>query len=158
MAYCESGLNTWATIEDLYDRYGVEFVDKLSVRTVKDASTGKYYIDETDEAKEKVLGLALEDAKAFILNKLSCLYSNVDLLQEYCFSGLKQWHIRLTIETLRLGGDCAGCGCIGDLDKYLSCGNICSDDGQCLSSNSTFFAVAPAHFPCECCSDNCGCC
>lgn len=150
--------STWATEEDLYSRYGDEFIDKLAIRRNWDEDEQQYVADESDEAKEAVIALALCDAQNLIIQKLSCLYSNVDILNEYLFGALKQWHIRLTIETLKNNGDCMGCSCVVDLDKYIACGSICSDEGVCLSSSSTFLEATEAHFKCECnCSGGCCC-
>lgn len=149
---------TWATEEDLYTRYGDEFVDKLAIRRNWDEDEQQYVADESDEAKAAVIALALCDAQNLIIQKLSCLYSNTDILNTELFGALKQWHIRLTIETLKNGGDCMGCACNVDLDRYIGCGNICSDEGNCLVSTKTFFSVTEAHFQCECnCSGGCCC-
>lgn len=146
--------STWATIEDLYVRYGEEYVDKLAIRNVWDESTQSYVSDESDENKTLVLQTALDDAKALILQKLSCLYTNSEVVNEYYFAALKQWHIRLTIETLKIGGDCTSCACVGDLDKFL-CSKICTEDGVCLISAETGFVVSKACFKCE--EFKCGC-
>lgn len=154
--YCGSD-TTWATADDLYDRYGDEFVDKLAVRTVWDQDSGRYVADESTEGKLKVIGIALCDARQLMKQKLSCYYSNVDVLEEHLFYSLKQWHIELTIQTLKKGGDCMGCDCVKDMDQYFQCGSICSEDGICLTSKKTFISASVAKFDCEC---NCkgGCC
>lgn len=147
--YSEEPTNSWATVEDLTSRYGQEYIDKLSTRTVYDADVGSYVADETSEGRFRVLSLALSDAKELIKRKVSCIYSNSNLLENNLFPALKQWHIKLTIETLKIGGDCSACACNEDLDKFLSCGNICTEDGQCLTSNKTFWKVSKADWPCE---------
>lgn len=156
--YCGSD-TTWATVDDLYDRFGDEFVDKLAIRRVWDEGLQSYVADESPEGKLKVIELALCDAKGMILTKLQCLYSNVSLIEDAYFPSIKVWHMKMTIETLKVGGDCYKCNC-EDLDKFLSCNNICSDDGVCLISKSTFISVSPAVLCCEmmgkgcCCSGN----
>lgn len=155
MYYCGSD-STWASVTDLYDRYGGEFVDKLSTRRFYDADAGQYVADESAEGRLRVVSLALCDAKQMILQKLSCLYSNIEILNDNIFMGLKQWHIRATISVLKANGDCYGCDCIDDLDKFLKCGNICTEDGVCLNPNTTFISVSAAKFCCE--KENCGCC
>lgn len=145
---------SWAEIEDLYIRYGEEFVDKLAIRNVWDEDVQSYVADESDENKELVLQTALDDAKALIQNKLACLYQDYILVETLEFESIKQWHIRLTIETLKIGGDCTSCACIGDLDKFL-CGAICTEDGVCLVGLSTAFSVSEAFF---CCELGCGKC
>lgn len=146
--------STWATVEDLYARFGDEYVDKLAIRRVWDVDSQMYVADESTEGKLRVISLALADAKALLKRKLQCLYSNVDYLDTYVFSAIKQWHIKLTIETLKMGGDCSACACNTDIDSYFACGSICSDDGMCLSSKKTFITVSEAVF---CCERNCGC-
>ena len=155
--YCGSD-STWAIIEDLYDRYGDEYVDKLAVRTVWDSDSQRYVADETLEGKTKVINIALCDAKQLLKQKLSCKFSNVNILDDHLFYSLKQWHIELTIQTLRRGGDCMGCECVSQIDQYIACGSICSEDGLCLSSNQTFFSVSEAHFKCEGCGCGSCCC
>lgn len=150
-------LTTWATVDDLYDRYGEEFVDKLSIRRNYDSSIGSYVADESPEGKFRVQMLALEDAKNLIITKLSCKFSGVALLNDFYFAAIKQWHIKLTIETLKIGGDCWACECNTHLDSFIDCGSICSEDGQCLVSKKTFISASVAHFPCECLG-SCGCC
>ena len=151
--------STWATPEDLYERFGDEFVDKLAIRRKWNSEIEDYVADESDEGKLAVIELALEDAKQLLLQKLSCLYGELTLLEDdtYAFTSILQWHIKLTIETLKIGGDCYACACIGDLDKFLGCGTICTPDGVCLPGLNTFISASVAHFKCEC-HGRCGCC
>lgn len=153
--YCEPN-TTWATIEDLYARFGDEYMDKKATRRNYDEETKSYVADEDPQARAAVINLALCDAKALITQKLSCLYSDVTILNEHVFSSVKQWHIIMTIAILDKGGDCASCDCTA-LDAWTQCGNICSDDGTCLTSVKTFIVGTKAHFPCEC-HGRCGCC
>lgn len=151
---------TWATIQDLYTRFGDEFVDKLADRRKWDESIQAYVADQSRENRDLVIQTALDDAKALLKQKLSCAYQNISILDEQTFSCITQWHIQLTISVLKAGGDCVGCKCEG-LDDFLKCGSICSDDGTCLVSKSTFFSVSIAHFPCESCGcgeSRCSCC
>lgn len=151
--YCSSE-TTWATIEDLYRRFGDEYVDKLAVRRVFDESVQSYVADESQEGKEMVLELALCDAKNFLKQKIACCYENVSLLDEYVFTAVKNYHIKLTIDTLKAGGDCYACTeCIKSFDDFCSCNSLCSTDGTCLSSKKTFLSVSDSEFPCE----GCGC-
>ena len=151
---------TWATIQDLYTRFGDEFVDKLAVRRTWNASLQDYVGNESREHLDLIIQTALDDAKSLLKQKLSCAYQNISILDEQTFSCIKQWHIKLTIDVLKVGGDCTSCKCEG-LDDFLKCGSICSDDGNCLVSKSTFFSVSEAHFPCESCGcgeSRCSCC
>lgn len=149
MSYSISDNTTWATPEDLYSRYGDEYVDKLATRRNYDPESGKYVADETTAGRLKVINLALADSKALIIEKISCKYSNTALLETALFSTVKSWHIKLAIETLKIGGDCRACECNADLDKYIGCNSICSDNGECLISKSTVFSVSEAKFDCE---------
>lgn len=155
--YCGSD-STWATVEDLYDRFGDEAIDQISVRTVWDNVVQRYVTDESDEMKQKVINMALCDAREFIKLKMRCLYTGVELLDTQVFSAVKLWHIRLTIELLKLGGDCSGCACVNDLQEYIKCGSICSEEGNCLSLKSSFLEVSEAVFCCELKGRGCGCC
>ena len=147
--------STWADVGDLRERFGDEYIDKLATRRNFDSARGEYLSDETSTNRLRVITLALCDARELILRKLSCLYKNLYVLDKHFFHGIKQWHIKLAIETLKAGGDCSSCGCIADLDKYLECGRICADDGTCLESLKTFISVTSQKFPCE--DEGCGC-
>lgn len=148
---------TWATAEDLYSRFGDEFVDKLAIRRKWDSDLQQYVADESDAGKEAVIELALSDAQSMLRQKLSCLYGNVYIIDETTFEPIKQWHIKLAIETLKIGGDCYACACNVDIDNYFKCGTICDAEGNCLSSRSTFISATEAVFPCEC-YGSCSCC
>lgn len=149
---------SWATIEELYTRFGDEFVDKISTRRVWDCSLDSYVADESKTARRAVVQLALDDAKAFLKYKMACKFSNVDLLETDQFSIVKSWHIKLTIETLKIGGDCTACTeCNAAFDSFLDCGKICNSIGVCLSSSKTFLVATEAVFDCEC-GSNCKCC
>lgn len=150
--------STWASVSDLYDRFGDEFVDKLSTRRVFDTELNSYVSDESPQGRLRVISLALCDAKQLIKDKLRCVYKNVELLDSHLFYGLKQWHIKLTIETLKAGGDCYSCACLTDLDSYVKCGSICTDDGLCLEKKTTFISASEAVFCCEKKGEGCGCC
>lgn len=156
-AYCEESSSSWATIQDLYDRFGEEYVDKLAVRRNWDAELKMYVADETEAGKFKVLCLALQDAKNLLIRKLQCQYTDIAALSTSVFPAIKQLHIQLTIETLKNGGDCSSCACNTDIDKYIDCGTICNDAGECLVSNKSFISASEAHFHCEC-KGHCGCC
>lgn len=156
MYYCDSETSSWATIDDLYARYGEEFIDKLSIRRYYDTEVGSYIADETKEGFFKVQSLALCDAKALILEKLSCKFSSLKQLDTTSFSAIKQWHIKVTIETLKAGGDCRACACMEDLVKFTECSSICNDDGICLPSKKTFINVFRDPFECGC--ESKGCC
>lgn len=156
--YCYSGdSSSWANVNDLYDRFGDEFVDKLATRNKYDTEVKRYIADESTEGRFKVIALALCDAKALIIRKLKCKYSNVSLLNSSAFPSIKLWHIKMTIETLKVGGDCSGCNC-EELDKFIECGDICNEDETvCLSSKLTFITASEAVFTCEC-HGGCSCC
>ena len=132
--YCSDESTSWASIGDLYDRYGEEFVDRLSVRRNYDTEVGSYVADETKEGFTKVQILALCDAKALILEKLSCKYTGLKQLDTVSFPSVKQWHIKLAVETLKIGGDCRACACVEDIVKFSECGSLCYEDGICLPS------------------------
>lgn len=154
--YCSPD-STWATIEDLYQRFGDEYVDKLAIRRVYDVDTDSYVADESPEGKERVLNLALCDARAHLKQKVSCCYGEVSLLDEHIFPSIKQWHIKLTIETLKVGGDCFACTeCNKSFDDFCSCNSICSEDGVCLPSKKTFISVSEQSKDC-CKIERCKC-
>lgn len=158
MAYC-SGIEstTWANVDDLYSRFGAEYIDKLSTRTIFDSATGSYISDESTEGRFLVTATALCDAKELLRSKIMCRFGKIEKLDTDIFPAIKQWHIKLTIETLKANGDCYGCACVSDIDKFLDCGRICNENGSyCLPSNKTFFSVSKAKFPCE--SGGCECC
>lgn len=147
--YCSPD-STWATIEDLYQRFGDEYVDKLAIRRVWDSTLEQYVADESPEGKEMVLELALCDAKQYLKQKIGCCYGSVELLDQYVFLSIKSWHIKLTIETLKVGGDCYSCTeCNKSFDDFCGCNSICSQDGVCLPSKKTFIEVSESCFPCE---------
>lgn len=146
---CETS-TTWALPDDLIARYGQEYIDKLSIRRKYDSELEQYVADESTEGRSTVLTLALCDAKNLIYSKIQCKYQNADLLNTAYFPSIKHWHIKLTIETLKAGGDCSGCACILDMDRFIDCSPICSEDGQCLISNKTFISATEAEFKCEC--------
>ena len=156
MYYCSSETNSWASINDLYERFGDEYVDKLATRRKWDAALDTYVADESVEGRTRVLTLALCDAKALLIQKISCLFGNISLLSTSNFSSIRQWHIRMAIEVLKAGGDCHSCNC-ESLDNFLKCGTICDENGVCLPSKTTFISVSEAKFPCEC-EDRCSCC
>lgn len=157
MYYCSDDKYTWASPRDLYDRFGDEFMDKISTRMNYSQTLKMYVADEKPESRLKVIQLALDDAKELIVRKLSCKFQDVILLNTHYFSSIKSWHIKLTIETLKIGGDCTACECNADLDKFIDCNTICTEDGICLPSASSFFLVSQAKSECEC-QDKCGCC
>lgn len=150
---------SWATVEDLYARFGDEFMDKLATRRVWDRDLETYVADECKTARNDVIQLALDDAKGLILYKISCSYSNGLLLNDSEFKIIKSWHIKLAIEALKIGGDCMACvECNAQFDAFLKCGSICNNNGECLLSNSTFFSVSEAEFCCEHHGRGCKCC
>ena len=142
-----SNSGSWATINDLYDRYGEEFVDKLSVRRVWDDETGHYLADESKESMTRVQCLALDDARALLQEKISSKFKDIARLDREEFFSIKQWHIKLTIETLKKGGDCQGCECITEIDKFLE-GKVCSNKG-CLPKVGTVVQVYSDKLKCE---------
>lgn len=156
MSYpCDSNKNSWATICDLYDRYGEEFVDKLSIRRNWDDSVSDYVADESKESMTRVQLLALDDARSILKEKISIFFLKLNLLDKYEFNSIKQWHIKLTIEALKKGGDCRGCDCLSDFDEFLK-GPICNDN-FCLERKGTFFSISKANFKCDRCKGSCCC-
>ena len=150
---------SWATVDDLYARYGDEFMDKLGTRRVWDADLETYVADESDSSRRAVIQLALDDAQAFLLYKIACKFSGVEVLSTELFNIVRSWHAKLTIETLKIGGDCTNCTeCNTAFDSFLECGKICNSDGtNCLASNKTFISATEYKSDCEC-MGSCGCC
>lgn len=147
--YCDS-LSTWASADDLYARFGDEYVDKLSIRRIWDNTIEQYVADESFEGREKVLNLALCDAKTLLKQKISKCFDGVDLLDENIFPAIKQWHIKLSIETLKVGGDCFACvDCNKSFDEFCEKSSICTDDGICLTAKNTFISVSTPDFVCD---------
>lgn len=146
MYYCSNEKSSWANINDLYDRYGEEFVDKLSIRRNWDSTISEYIADESKESKTRVQTLALCDSRDIIISKLRNRYSNIHLLDNDSFHGIKHWHIKLTIELLKQGGDCKDCK--NELDKFLDENKICSEK-ECLKKITTFISATKAVFKCE---------
>lgn len=149
-------MSTWAIIEDLYSRLGEEYVNKLAIRNDWDEDTESYVANEDPEVIETRLNQALLDAKNLILQKLTCLYTNVELLDEENFPAILIWHVRTTVEVLKAGGDCTSCNC-EQLDNFIKCNSICATSGVCLTSKKTFLFVSEAKFKCEC-MGVCSCC
>lgn len=160
MTYCSEQSSTWATVDDLYNRFGDEYIDKLAIRRIYDTDLEQYVADESEEGKLKVIELALCDAKSLILRKLSCYYTqaSLSLLDSSVFKSIYLYHIKLTIETLKAGGDCSSCDCISPMEEFFKCGPICSEDGNCLVSNKTFISVSESKFCCELMGKGCKCC
>lgn len=149
-------MSSWATKEDLYARFGQEFVTKLAIRRNWDNESKIWVASEDPIDIGAILNLALEDAKNLILHRLSCFFSNYQSVNESSFSALKFWHIKTTIDVLKANGDCTSCKC-EDLDEFLKCNNLCDDDGFCLTKNTTFISATVAKFECECIG-GCSCC
>lgn len=147
---------SWATSEDLYERYGDEFINKLAIRRIWNPLIEDYIADETPQGISAVIELALSDAKIFLLQKISCKFGNVDLINTLEFSAILLWHIRLTIDTLKVGGSCFKCTeCIQEFDM---CTSFCSDDGICLPKKGVLISVSEAEFCCEKCIGSSCCC
>ena len=144
--YCSESNSSWATIGDLYDRFGEEFVDKLSIRRKYDEQIQEYIADESKESKTRVQTLALCDAKDHVLAVLSKKFSDVEKLDTQNFHGIKSWHIKFTIALLKKGGDCKGCK--EDFEEFVASNKICSDS-TCLTKVSTFISATKARFKCE---------
>lgn len=144
--YYGDSKSSWANISDLYDRYGEEFIDKLSIRRNFNETIQEYIADESSENKTRVQTLALCDARDMILSILSRHFSNLTRLDNQIFHGIKSWHIKFTIDLLKKGGDCKGCK--KDFEKFLESNKICSGT-ECLKKNSTFISATEAHFKCE---------
>lgn len=152
--YCESDSNSsWANINDLYDRYGEEFIDKLSIRRNFNEVIQEYVADESIENKTRVQSLALCDARDMILSMLSPNFSNLKELDIKKFHAVKLWHIKFTIELLKQGGDCATCK--AEFEDFIKSNKICSDT-ICLSKKTTFISATKAVFDCEI-KSGCGC-
>ena len=150
---------SWATVSDLKARFGDEYMDKISTRRKWNSTVEDYVADESASGRNAIIQLALDDAKAYLTYKMSCLFGNLDLLATNDFKIVLAWHIKLTIETLKIGGDCTACTeCNAAFDEFLKCGKICDANGVCLSSTKTFFSITEAVFCCELQGRGCGCC
>ena len=148
---------TWATKQDLYDRFGNEYITKLAMRRNWSEADQMFLASENTVDINKVVDFALEDAKALIQTKLSCQFLDASLVETIDFPAVKIWHMKMTIKVLEAGGDCAGCDCT-DLDKFI-CGRVCAPDGTCLSSNVSAISVSTPVFECELCGcGGCECC
>lgn len=148
-SYC-GPMTTWASPYDLYARYGDEFIDKLSIRRVFDVVLDDYVADESEEGKLRVLNLALCDAMVLLKQKMACCFSGLPMLDEYVFPTVKQWHIKMTIALLKVGGDCSKCAdCQTEFFDWCKCASICSDEGVCLTSRGSFLEASEAIFCCE---------
>lgn len=150
---------SWATVEDLYARYGDEFMDKLGTRRLWDPDLETYVADESEAGRTAVIKLALDDAQAFLLYKIACKFSGSEILSTQLFNIIRSWHAKLTIETLKIGGDCTACAeCNTAFDSFLECGKICTSDGLiCLASSKTFISASVYVSECEC-MGGCRCC
>lgn len=148
---------TWAIKQDLYDRFGQEYMTKLAIRRNWDAINKMWVASEQDVDIAKIINLALDDAKALIQTKLNCQFTDASIVETTDFPAIKIWHMKMTIRVLEAGGDCAGCDCT-DLDKFI-CGQVCSPDGVCLSSAASVISVSVPVFECEACGcGGCTCC
>lgn len=147
---------SWATSSDIYARYGEEYVNKLCIRRNWDEEAQQYVASESDEAKAEILNLALEDAKNLILQKLSCNFTNFSQVNSLDFPSILLWHIRMTIEVLKVGGDCTKCSC-EEFDNFIKCNEVCTADGVCLIKKNSFISGSVAKFECEC-HGRCSCC
>lgn len=152
-SYCHNEKTSWANINDLYDRYGEEFVDKLSIRRKWDEDLGEYIADENKASMTRVQSIALCDARSLIMSLLSQKYSNLSVLDNDNFRGIKHWHIKFTIDLLKQGGDCQGCK-EGFLE-FLEQNQVCSESG-CLDRKRTFISATKAEFKCEPRGNCCG--
>lgn len=148
---------SWATIKDLYARFGEEYVNKLGIRRNFDLETDSYVASEDCKSVKSVLETALADAKQLILYKLACKFKDYEKVNTTNFSIIKQWHIKTTIEILKVGGDCTSCDCEG-LDGFINCGTVCTDDGVCLKKKVSGISVSVPKYPCEGCKGECKCC
>lgn len=160
---------TWAVKTDLVKRYGGEFVDKLARRRDYDPDTETYVEDNSDERINEVVDLALEDAKNWLSWKISCCF-NIKAFNDLVNSGksfsfIKKMHIKMTIAILKEGGDCVACiECQDEFSKFCDCGQLCTDDGECIIAKSkSKFAVEktpPSCWPSSlcCCNESVCCC
>lgn len=149
-------MSSWATKEDLYARYGQEFMAKIALRRNWDEELNTWIASEGVHDIGSVINLALEDAKTLILQRISCFFSNYQKVINGNFPAVKVWHIRTTIDVLKANGDCASCDC-KDLDNFLKCNSLCDENGICLNKKSTFISASVAKFDCEC-NGSCRCC
>lgn len=143
---------TWATIEDLYKRYGDEFMDKLSTRMDDNTSGDDYVANEDPLRRDEVIQLALDDARAILLQKINCCFKTDGKLvnPNLSFSGIFPWHIKLTIILLKQGGDCKDCDdCKEAFDDFCKCSSICSDEGDCLEKRGSAISVSEEKFKCD---------
>lgn len=160
---------SWATKEDLCKRFGQEFVDKLARRRDYDRASETYVEDDSCTRMNEVIDLALQDAKDWMMWKISCCFPiktfNELILAGETFSFIKRAHIKMTIAILKEGGDCPACEeCKDDFSSFCACKKLCSDNGECIIAISkSKFAIeetSPSCWPenlCCGCADT-GCC
>lgn len=155
----------WATEEDLILRYGEEFIDKLSLRNDFNETAEAYVANEDPARMQSVVQAALDDAKNWLLWKISCCFNLSDFNSLGDVSFIKKFHIKMTIIMLKDGGDCQECKeCQDEFADFCNCGRICDNLGVCISSTSkSKFAVQdmgksclPTNFCCSC-GDKCCC-
>lgn len=150
---------TWATKEDLVLRYGQEYVEKLAIRRDWNEDAEAYVADESPERIDQVINAALQDAKDWLLWKISCCFNIVDFNALAEVSFVKRFHIKLTIIMLKDGGDCQECKeCQDEFSDFCSCGSICDINGNCISK-PTIGLIAVEKMPRSCLPQNycCGC-
>ena len=138
--------SSWATLNDLYDRFGEEYIDKLSIRNNYDESLEDYVADESRTNMIRVQLLALDDARDLILNKVNAVFKNAHLFNTMIFPFIKQWHIKLTIGFLKRGGECSSC--IEEFDENLKTSVLCSGN-VCLEKRTTFFYASEYKSKCD---------
>jgi len=136
----------WATIDDLFTRYGEEYVNKLAVRRNYDKETKGYIADESCENIKLVLCTALEDARDQLEFVISKCY-NIKQLNEFISKDeeikvIKRFHLRMAIAILKEGGDCEACdACEDKFYKICSESKLCTESGLCLTKNPRIYVT-----------------
>ena len=158
---------TWAKRSLLEDRVGSERVLKLATRRVWNESLSTYVDDSSDEVTNKSIDQALESAKSWILFTVSCCYDSDRLLKNIndgaIYPMLLEYHLRLTSDFLKWGGDCSECDSLKkEFTDLCKCGSLMDSEGNSLK-RKTKFAVTdnklciPESYCNLCCEEGCKC-
>ncbi len=157
---------TWATKADLILRYGQDVIEKMALRRDFNEEADDYVANETPERIDQVIETALQDAKDWILWKISCCFSLSEFLNLGDVNYIKRFHIKLTIAMLKDGGECKDCDdCKEEFSEFCSCGQICDVNGKCITkSKMSLIAVEkieksclPENYCCACRNYRCNC-
>lgn len=149
-------MSTWATKADLVLRYGQEYIEKAALRRDFNEDADDYVADESCDRINEVICAALEDAKEWLLWKISCSFNLADFNNLDDINYIKIFHMRLTIAMLKEGGDCEKCQ--KEFSEFCACGQICDINGKCITKTKISL-IAVEQMPKSCLPQNvcCGC-